>query len=186
MEQTISDEQEILKRIVAGETELYGTIVSAYQPLVYGMLCRQVLDKESARDLCQEVFLRAYRGLAAFQSRALLRTWLIRITLNVASSYFSSRSFRESRITSPFIFEMVQATSLRPDALLERGTVRKEVRASVGRLKCKYREVVVLCAFESYSYEEAASILGIPVGTVCSRMNTALNLLRKDLRRFQL
>lgn len=179
-----SDEYRLIQAVLAGDHNQFESLVSRYQQLVFGMIKRQVRDEMIAKDLSQETFLKAYRGLKNFRNYSTFSTWLTRIALNVTNSYFSSRRYRES--LKNVDLDSTHMLSLTTHAPLETGIHNSAVlllQQCIGALKPKFREVIVLCALEGKTYQEAAEILQVPTGTVCSRMNTALTQLRRSFSR---
>lgn len=180
-------ERETIMRVLAGERDEFRHLVRAHQQQVFAVLYRQVRDAEVASELAQETFLRAFKHLKSFRSEAKFSTWLTRIALNVANSFFSSRQYREHRRSVE-----LDATKLGEEGRLEvaeeGGLIKKHqdevllnrLHLAIPKLKPHYRDTFVLVAVEGKSYEEAARILEIPVGTVRSRLNQA-RLLLKDL-----
>ncbi len=173
-------ESALIRAIVGGETNRFGELVVKYQDMIYALIRRQVRDPGTADDLAQETFVKAYQNLRRFRQECSFGTWLTRIALNTTNSYFSSRRFKESTKHVPF-------DSTRHDVPGDSSAVEVErsfvvLRSLIGELKPKYRDVVVLCSLENKSYEEAAEILEVPVGTICSRMNKALSMLRNKFR----
>jgi RNA polymerase sigma-70 factor (ECF subfamily) len=171
------EERAILERIRGGDTAAFRTLVLNHQDRVYRLIFKQVGDSPTANDLSQEVFLRAFRSLPHFRGEATFSTWIIRIALNVTNSYFASRSYRERILHQPL-------TTANHVASEGENSAEEEVRQlqeALSILKPKLREVIVLSSLEGRSYDEVATLLDIPVGTVRSRLNTARNELRKLL-----
>lgn len=178
--QPLSDET-IIRSVLSGAVNAYEELVLRYQPMVFAMIKRQVGDEASAKDLAQETFVKAFRNLKGFRQQSSFGTWVTRIALNTTNTYFSSRRYREGLMSVPFDPERHdrQAEASNEPAL-QRATLL--LQKAVASLKPKYREVIVLCSLEGKTYEDAAEILEIPVGTVCSRMNRALGILRNKFR----
>jgi len=151
--------------------------------MIYNLITRQVADEATGRDLSQETFIRAFRGLKSFKAQASFSTWLVRIALNVTSSYFGSRRFKERVRSIPF--DQREHDFVNENTQTEPGTANQltQLQNLIATLKPKFRDVLILCSLEGKTYQEAAQILEIPVGTVCSRMNTALTLLREKFAR---
>jgi RNA polymerase sigma-70 factor, ECF subfamily len=170
------EERQLIARILGGHAEEFAQVLECYQDMVYGMIARQVGDDLVAEELAQDVFVRAYRGLGKFRCQASLKTWLTRITLNVCNSYFCSRAYKERRSQVPLVDGVENIAAENGDDGTEEHLRRLQTLA--GALKPIHRDVLVLCGFERRSYREASEILGIPEGTVASRMNKALNVLR--------
>jgi RNA polymerase sigma-70 factor (ECF subfamily) len=174
-----ADEAALIKRITAGATEEFSVIVEQYQNQVYGVILRQVGNQATARDLAQETFVKAYKSLHTFRAESALSTWLTRIALNVTSSYFESKSYKQSLASEEFTPERHDIASTPPDTTTENQATK--VRAAISTLPAKYRDVVALLALEEQPREQVAKTLGIPVGTVASRFHKAIGLLKKKL-----
>ena len=180
-----SDEYQLVCVILAGDHNRFEELVYRYQDMIFGMIKRQIRDEGIARDLSQETFLRAFKGLKGFRNYSTFSTWLTRIALNVTNSYFSSRRYRENLKNVALDMSHLKGT-VPPEPVAETDTRAASIhllQRCIGELKPKYREVVVLCSLEGKTYVQAAEILQIPVGTVCSRMNTALTKLRHQFTR---
>ena len=174
------DEREVIRRVLSGEKEEFRHLVRAHQDRIFAMIMRQVGDRALAGDLAQEVMIRAYLGLDRFRFECSFSTWTTRIALNVAATYFSSRQFRQRSRT--VALEAARADEI-PEPRPREAQTLDRLRVCIGALRPKYREVLALCALERRSYAEAAAVLGVPEGTVCSRLRTARAPLRKRLTR---
>jgi RNA polymerase sigma-70 factor (ECF subfamily) len=174
-------EIELISRIARGDTDAFTEIVLLHQDLVYAMIMRQVGDKTVASELAQETFIRAYKGLHQFKQKSKFSSWLTRIALNVCHTHFSSRNYKNNLLTIPIssVAEMPASGSN-----MDQEVIHQRLRIAVSQLKKKYRDVITLHTFEGRSYSEISEILKIPTGTVASRINYAVNVLRQDLKRF--
>ena len=179
----ISDDQ-IISAVNAGDYEAFSSLVIRYQNMVFALIMRQVADRELAHDLSQEVFVKAYKGLRGFKSQAAFSTWLSRIAINHTHSYFSSKKYKQKTKTSTLNPE-IHAQASTTDEALEKEQQLLKLRTFVAQLSPTYREAIVLCSFEGKSYEQAALILKIPVGTVRSRLNRARALLKEAFNKEQ-
>ncbi|MCC6953544.1 MAG: sigma-70 family RNA polymerase sigma factor [Deltaproteobacteria bacterium] len=173
-------EQELVARIIFGEKDLFREIVVRYEPLVYRTILRSTGDAIISSDLTQDTFLRAYTKLPTFRFESKLSTWVLRIALNLTSNHLSSKAYRQSKRTSSESKLLNEMPQLSEDAQPERELQLRvaEMQDAIRSLSPKYREVVILCSLGQRTYAETAEILGIPVGTVRSRMNAA----RQELR----
>lgn len=167
--------------MLAGDTSEFETLVRRYEAAIFSLLMRLTGDRQVAEELAQDSFIRAYKGLRAFGHRASLRTWLTRIAMNVASSYLSSRAFRERQKSESYVAAEHETCALGL-FITEDDSADVILRQAIGELPQKYREPLILCRIEKRTYFEAGELLGIPAGTVCSRINTALGMLRRQLR----
>jgi RNA polymerase sigma-70 factor (ECF subfamily) len=170
------DETEIIKAVQAGQKEEFRELVSQYKNLVYALIMRQVRHHESAEDLTQEVFIKAFKEINRFRFEAKFSTWLTRIAINHMNTFFTSKAYRKVKVTSAYDFETPSST---PD--LEQHTILKQslgaLHNCLAKIKDKFRSVLTLSIFEGLSYEQAAETLQVPVGTVRSRLNMARLLL---------
>lgn len=174
-------EQALVRAIVAGEVNRFEELVVKHQDMIYALIRRQVSDPSVADDLAQEAFVRAFQNLERFRHECSFGTWLTRIALNTTNSYFASRRFKETAKQVSFDQRVHDSASECDESVRSEQSLAM-LRSLIAELKPKYRDVIVLCSLEGKSYEEAASVLEIPTGTVCSRMNKALSLLRNKFR----
>lgn len=163
----------------AGDHAAFESLVRLHQDRIVGQLTRMTSSADVAEELAQEVFLKAYQSLRAFRSQSKFSTWLIRIAFNTAHTYFASSAFRSRRKEIEFSTEH----EARDQGATEISETRQLVTAALSQLKPKFREVVVLIAIEGFSYEQAADALQLPIGTVSSRMTTALDQMRRIISR---
>jgi RNA polymerase sigma factor (sigma-70 family) len=176
----MTDEQ-IIARVRNGETRLFEELVRRHQDVVYGAALRFLRRPQDAEDVAQDVFLRAYRGLDRFKGESRVSTWLYRITYNLCVDRQRSRT-RRGRGAAP-LEEAGETADARVDVerdLLD-GEERELVRRAVDGLDERYRTVVLLLYFERLSYAEIASVLGVPVKTVETRLYRARKLVRRRL-----
>lgn len=168
-------EGDALKRAQSGDKEAFRVLVELHYEKVFAMELRQVRDRSVAEELTQEIFVKAYKNIHSFRHQAKFSTWLTRIAFNHTSSYFKSRRFKESRRTVSLIEENVASSQ---DSQTEELISR--LNFFITKLAPHHREVLVLCAMEGRTYEEAAKVLEIPIGTIRSRMNTAIKNLKRN------
>lgn len=177
----VSDE-ELIRLVLKGEKDEFRHLVRRHQDRVYAMIRRSVGDEATARELAQETFLKAFLNLKSFRFESAFSTWLIRIALNQSHSYFSSRRFKERSRTTELDETWHAAQQTTDGDPMVRKQELEQLRTAIGDLKPKLRDVVVLCSLEGRSYEETATLLEVPIGTVRSRLNKARLELRKSLK----
>ena len=162
-------------------------LVLTYQVRLYSFALGMTGNREDAEEVAQDAFVRAYRALAGYDEervRALaLRPWLYRITLNVARNRLRRKRHRLLPLASsdgagP---EPEDDERSRPDAVAAQREGDAELGALVASLPTRYRAAVVLRHVEGLSYDEAATALGQPVGTVKSNVHRGLRLLREAM-----
>jgi len=170
----------LLRRCQAGDEEAFEALFHKHKNLVYKTAYLMLGNGNEAEDALQEVFVKVYRSLATFQpSKGAFTTWLHRITVN----HCLNRR-RKRRLSVLSLDEIPPASvsdhSLAPD---ERLGEEEEVQQALSQLSEKQRAVVILRYFWNLSYAEIAQTLGIPLGTVRSRLNLALKTLHRELIR---
>jgi RNA polymerase sigma-70 factor (ECF subfamily) len=174
-------EHELIERARAGDEDAFAELVAANADRVYGVLRRFGLDASDADEVAQEVFLRAWRGLARFEERAQLSTWLYRIAFNEAQRRLSRRE--PARLESPLEREETISAIPAPAHLgPEARALDHEFEAIVGRalaeLPGDWRVAVVLRDIEGLSTEQAAAVLGVRQAAFKSRLHRGRMLLR--------
>ena len=173
-------DSEIIRKVLRGEKDEFRHLVLRYQDQIYASIRRQVRDSQCAEELLQDCFVRAFRGLSGFRFHSSFATWLTGIALNLTNSYFSSKRYKMKKREELLGDEEMKSCNSENESMLKEKRV-EVLRSAVMELPLKLRETVVLCGFEGKSYEEAASILKIPIGTVRSRLNQARNQLRETI-----
>jgi RNA polymerase sigma-70 factor, ECF subfamily len=182
------DEAQIIAAILAGDRELYHTLIQPYELSVYRMALSFVKNEAEAEDVAQEAFLKAFRDLANFRGESKFSTWLISITLNEARRRLRRQTTvrMESLDESPEEGGKVSPALLRdwreiPSEALERREVRALLQKAIEELAPIYREVLVLRDIEELSVEETAGALAISISAVKVRLHRARIMLQKDL-----
>ncbi|MDD5225044.1 MAG: RNA polymerase sigma factor [bacterium] len=170
------DRESRFQKLVEDERE---RIVSMAYHLVGG-------DREAAKDVAQEAFLKAYQALPGFREEASLRTWLIRIVINQASRYRRSQALRsrlgifQSWFGSKDNMEPAAPGPL-PDRLAQESASRARIAAALDKLSSGQRSAFALVHLEGLTVEESAAVLKKSPGTVKSHLHRALIQLRRDL-----
>ncbi len=179
----------IVEAIRAGDTGAYRELVEKYQSRIYAMICGMVRDREEAHDLTQDAFVKAFKNLDRFRLEASFYTWLYRIASNVSIDWLRKQKrrkhdeFDESRAvrdSTGMIDPIYQKQS--PGKELERSQLKDRIFDAMETLSPEHRQIVLLREVEGYSYSEIAEVMGIPEGTVMSRVFYARRKLQGLLR----
>jgi len=163
-----------------GDEEAYRELYRKYREPVWALVVSLVGDPVQAQDLVQNVFFKAFRGLAGFRFRSALFTWLYRIARNECKNHLRRRD--------PSCVPLEDILGSRyeaggTDVSADRAPGRADIlRNAVTKLPFKMREIIVLKYQEGLSYDEMSRLLGCPPGTVASRLNRALAELEARLR----
>jgi RNA polymerase sigma-70 factor (ECF subfamily) len=167
----------------AGDAGAFRQLVEAYMRPIYALGRRLLSDHDDADDLAQETFVRAYQALGRYDERYGFHAWLRTIATRLALNEIAKR--RRRRTEGGELFEAAAETRAEaapgPDAELEAGEMRERLQAALASLPEEFRTALVLRTHEGLSYEEIAHTLGVPIGTVMSRIHRARCLLRERL-----
>lgn len=181
----------LLEECRAGDSAAFDTLIRRYKDRIYRAVYRYAGNREDALDLCQEVFIRAYRGIKGFEGNAKVYTWLYAIAANVCKNSLrdSHRKGRDKgtslealQAAAPAVAAEASIHSRTPsdDAMSEE--LQTLLQQCLDELPDQYRMTFVLRTFEDMSYEEIADVMECPTGTVKSRLNQARRLLRDRLK----
>ncbi len=165
----------------AGDADAFGALVARYQAAIVNLARAQTADDGEADDLAQETFIRVYRSLDRFRGDSTFRTWLYRIAVNVIQSHLKKRA-RRWRWFGPGVDETTMSghESEAPlSSTVEDDAVRRDViDRALASLPPDMRLAVTLRDVQGFDYAEIAAMLGIPLGTVESRIFRARQRLR--------
>ena len=171
---------ELVRRVRQGDEAAFRRVVDIHGPRLYLLAMSMLGNCEDAQDVVQETFVGAFRGLRGFQGRSTVKTWLTRILMNNVADL---RRRRHLRKTLPFdeAAEQLGASPARRVTETGRADMRMDIAAVVGRLPEEHRTVIVLREMQGMTYEEIAAALGVPRGTVESRLFRARQKLKEIL-----
>lgn len=177
---------EILAEVAAGDIDAYGKIVGRYRGRLYNFVFRFVSDKETAEDIVQETFLRAFRKRKEYRAIANFSTWLFTIAGNLAKSELRRRKrwrlFSLHRDEESDTGIELPDETFRPDKVAESSLADDQIQDAIASLPENYRQVILLRDVEGMAYQEIAEIVDCPVGTVKSRVNRARLKLQQKLK----
>jgi RNA polymerase sigma-70 factor (ECF subfamily) len=180
----VSDRQ-VVDAVLAGDRDAYRLLVERESRAVIG-LCTSILrDPDEAQDVAQDAFVQAYRSLAAYRADGTFGAWIGRIATRMALA----RAAAVKRGAAPVLIqELVERGPTDESANPERDVVRQEqalaIQRAIGDLPAEQRQVVALRFYQDLPLEAIADTLGLPLGTVKSRLHRALARMRDlpDLR----
>jgi RNA polymerase sigma-70 factor (ECF subfamily) len=174
-----TDGDDLLAPCRAGDLGAWRALYQRYLPLVYRVARRMGVPEPDFPDLCQEVFLRVFRGLPRFRGDALFATWLYRIVLHEVARSGRARAVRTA------LLALLGQMRVAPADLAARVDASVELQRLLTHLKPKQRRVFVLFELEQLPIEQIAAIVGCPVETARSRLRLARAAFSR-LRRQQL
>lgn len=176
-------EHELIRRARGGDEGAFGELVMLHTDRVYGALRRFGLDEAEADEVSQEVFLRAWRGLAGFEERARFSTWLYRIAFNEAQRRRSRRALPRidpdpDRDREDPVVAVPDSPELGPDAQALSREFERVLEDALAQLPAEWRDAVVLRDIEGLSSEEAAETVGVRQAAFKSRLHRGRMQLR--------
>ncbi|MCM2971146.1 MULTISPECIES: RNA polymerase sigma factor RpoE [Larsenimonas] len=169
-------DQQLVARAQKGDSAAFDLLVRKYQHKIIGLIGRYVNDQAEVQDVAQEAFIKAYRALGKFRSESAFYTWIYRIAINTAKNHLVSKGRRPPGSDLDIMDAEVVDASGRlsdmetPEAALARDQLEKAVFDAIDALPEDLKTAITLREFEGLSYEDIASIMQCPVGTVRSRI----------------
>lgn len=194
-DQDHSEQLDALRRAQQGDQDAFRWLLETNERRVFGLVIRMLgCDRHTAADISQEVFLRAFRSIGSFDGRALFRTWLHKITMNLCiTEYRKRRALKRDRPTFSIDAPVQGNDDLRSDPeSRDVGPVdsvyHKDVAAAVAvavqKLPEEFRECVLLRDMQGLSYEEICEVLDLVPGTVRSRIHRGRLILQRLLKEY--
>lgn len=171
-----SSDSQLVRQALAGQTEAFGRVFSNYQASAFGLALSYTRNREDARDVVQDAFIKAFQNLRRFDLRRNFGPWLMSIVRNLSIDLLRRRKHASHEL----IPETIQ--DRRAHRYAERGLIRRDVRAVLMSLTEKHRQILLLRDYLGYSYLEIADTLSIPLGTVMSRLHQARKRFRHVCR----
>lgn len=174
-------DNEIIGKILNGNHDLFRLIVEKYKQPVASVIKGMLGDCAEAEDVGQEAFIRLYNSLAEFRGEAALKTYLIRIAMNLSLNEIKKRKrFNNNTVSIDSVINFTMDFEM---PATDRTEIREMINNSVERLNPRLRSVFILRIIDGYSTKETANILKIPLGTVLSRLQRAVEEMRKLVSR---
>jgi RNA polymerase sigma-70 factor (ECF subfamily) len=180
-----AEDQRLIAQCLDGDNAAFGELVRRYQDRLYNTVYRLVDNAEDAADVVQDAFLNAYQSLDGFKGDSLFFTWLYRIAVNTAISHKRKQrvllSIDAGRNGVASVQPLDESEYSRPGQALEQAEQGQFVHQALQRLSPEHRAVLILKDMEGQRYEEMAELLGVPIGTIRSRLHRARAELRELL-----
>ena len=191
MAQPVRDmtDEELFQRYTQGHEDGFRELMERYQPRIQGFLRKRLNDEERVEDLTQDTFLRIHRARESYDPARKFSTWIHTIANNLLKNEFRNRSRRRETVFSelrpatpgsgaaPRPVEF-QSNGSDPEQDAYRTELREAIDVAIEQMDEHHRIPFVMREVDDLSYEEIADLIGIPVGTVKSRLNRARNAFR--------
>jgi RNA polymerase sigma-70 factor (ECF subfamily) len=178
----LSDD-EIVARVLAGETALFELIMRRYNQRIYRTVRGIVRDESDAEDVMQQAYVNAFASLRQFAGRASLATWLTRIAINEALARVRPRGLRIAAEVDEVEMDQIETTAPDPEQQAVTSQMSRTVEAEISALPERYRSVLMLREIEGLSTSETAECLGVAEDVVKTRLHRARSVLRDNLYR---
>jgi len=181
----------LVDRILSGDTNAFGLIIKNTEKLAKQIVFKMIDNAEERKDMAQEIYLKAYRGLPSFQYQSKLSTWIAQISYNTCFDYLRKKKlvlsgdiYEENGDSEYFMDELNPLQSIHQNDTIVRIN-RKELSMILGseleKLPPLYKTLITLYHQEELSYEELGQITGLPDGTVKSYLFRARKMLKSNL-----
>src|SRR6188508_1975776 len=157
---------------------------------MYNFAYRLTLDRDDAKDLLQDTYLKAFRFINSFQQGTNAKAWLFRILKNSFINDYRKKTKEPNKVDYQEVESYYNSEDvdrqITPDLRVEalKDMIGDEISNALNALDVDFRTVIILCDLEGFKYEEMAKILDIPIGTVRSRLHRARNLLKEKLSEY--
>ncbi len=185
---TVDEDKQLVERVQKGDKRAFDLLVLKYQSRILSLVFRFIQEPHESQDVAQEAFIKAYRALGGFRGESAFYTWLYRIAVNTAKNHLVARGRRpptqgtDAEEAEFFDGEHRLKNIDSPERMLLRDEVEKTVQHSISKLPEDLRVALTLREYEGMSYEDIATVMQCPVGTVRSRIFRAREAVDKALQ----
>lgn len=184
-------EMDLFRRAQTGDRGAFGQLAIRLQDRLYNAILRIVGDREEARELTQEVFVKALTKIESFRGESQPFTWMFRIGVNLAISHL-----RKNRRRRPFsldqsrngsddqasgLIDQLKDPGVSPDQVMQQRETHQQVLTALGQLDAEYRAILIMRDVENMDYQQMADVLNIPLGTLKSKLFRARLALREQM-----
>ncbi|RED33722.1 RNA polymerase RpoE-like sigma-24 subunit [Paenibacillus sp. VMFN-D1] len=175
----LEEELQWIRAVKAGHPEAYKFLVQRYQSMVYHVCLKMTADSVSAKDLSQDIFLKAYSALPAFREESSFSTWLYQIAVRKCLDWKRAHQREQARRTMGEVNENDWVTAETPEKIVLSEETNSRIRQIVDELQEPYKSAVQMYYFEQCSYQEIAKRRGITAKTVESQLYRARQMMRQ-------
>ncbi|MCP3977453.1 MAG: sigma-70 family RNA polymerase sigma factor [bacterium] len=172
-----AEDVDLIGRYLRGDLAAFDELMRAHENRVFGICLRMLRDREAALDVAQETFLTVFRKADRYRAEAAFSTWLYRVTMNACYDYLR----RTKRRRADSLPEGHDPADPRAQDPLESAEIRPDIEAALDQIPEEFRSAVVLVDLQGLAIDQTAEILGVPSGTVKSRVFRGRRLLAEIL-----
>lgn len=159
----------------------FSALVKQHQTYLYRFVLRNIGNSSDAEDIAQQTFVEAYKAMASFRGESKMSTWLYGIAMNLVRNYLNRAPHRVREYESDEVLETVADHADGPEMLAQRAQLMEQLASQVGELPPDLQQIFMLVAIDGISYDQAATMLALPVGTVRSRLFRAREAIKDRL-----
>ena len=176
-------EEQLVAKILQGDTKAFEILVKQYEKLVFHVTGRLIKRDEDVTDVCQEVFIKVFKGLSKFGFQSKLSTWIARIAYLTSVNHLRKYKIEnKNRIVDEALeIDNFYFSEETPERLLIRKDATAYVQHLMAQLPLAYRSVLTLYHLEEFTYHEIQTITGMPEGTIKNYLFRGRNLLKNKL-----
>ena len=179
-------DEELVALSIGGDVESFNQLVLRWERPIFALAYRVIGREEEARDVVQETFLRAFRGIGNFRGQAKFSSWVYRIALNLCRDWMR-RERRTPILPSPEGVDVIELAAQQGpvesiEDLVARNDMSKVVADLMTRLPEEQRTAIILKEYHGMTFQEIADLQGVPLSTVKTRLYQGLNVLRRHLQ----
>lgn len=181
-------DQQLVARVQKGDKKAFDLLVLKYQHKILSLISRYIRNVDEVQDVAQEAFIKAYRALPNFRGDSAFYTWMYRIAINTAKNHLVARQRRPPAVdididdaehfTGDFQLKDIE----NPENILFGGELKQVVERAISALPEDLRTAVTLREFDGLSYEDIATVMDCPVGTVRSRIFRAREAIDRQVK----
>ena len=164
-----------------GEAYLLRDLVREHSTRLQRFIVKHIGNTSEAEDLAQQAFVEAARSYGSFRGESQLSSWLYGIALNLVRNYLSRAPERRHDFVSDSVLQDHPSADLSPERIVEQNQTMALLQESLDELPENMRDILLMVGLDDISYEEAAALLTVPIGTVRSRLSRARSALREKM-----
>ncbi|GMQ85471.1 MAG: RNA polymerase sigma factor SigM [Acidimicrobiia bacterium] len=172
-----SQDRELIRRYLAGDADAFEALMAAHEGRVFSICLRMLRNRDSALDATQDVFLTVFRKVDRYKEQAAFSTWLYRVTVNTCYDHLR----REKRKRTDAMPDHLDPPDPRSEDAIGAVELRPDIERALQTIAPEFRAAAILVDIEGLSLQGAADILGVPIGTVKSRVFRARRQLAIEL-----
>ncbi len=174
----LSDEENIIRNCLNGDADSYSILVDRYKTMIYNVAFRMVGDEDTAKDIAQESFIAAYKGLGQFRFGSKFSTWIYSIALNKCRDHLK---LEKDSVSTDEISDIMPASGTSPERATAEEQSKDMLQRALNALPAEYRRVLILKHIEELDYREIADITGMSITALKVRAHRGREMLKKIL-----